>query len=74
MAVLEVILFFYVLFSLCALFVENLPRIVAGILLLPVAPFVCFWETRKERPFVAWLLVVLWVMLLGVILLVCAIR
>jgi hypothetical protein len=70
MVVLEVILFFYLLYWL----VRSLPRIIVVILLLPIAPFVCFWETRKEHPFVAWLLVVLLAMLLGVILLVCAIR
>ncbi len=66
MAVLEVILFFYVLFSLCALFVENLPRIVAVILLLPVAPFLCGWEIRRERPFMAWTIIVLWGLLYAV--------
>ena len=74
MAVLEVILFFYVLYWLCVLFIENLPRIVAFILLLPIAPFVCFWETRKEHPFVACVLVVLWALLLAVFLLICSIR
>ena len=63
MAVLEVILFFYVLYWLCVLFIENLPRIVAFILLLPIAPFLCGWEIRRERPFVAWTIIVLWALL-----------
>lgn len=63
MVVLEVILFFYVLYWLCVLFIENLPRIVAFILLLPIAPFLCAWEIRRERPFVAWTIIVLWALL-----------
>ncbi len=70
MAVLEVILLVYLLYWLF----RSLPRIVAFILLLPVAPFVCFWETRKEHPFVACVLVVLWALLLAVFLLICSIR
>lgn len=66
---LEVILCFYVLVSLCWLLVENIPRIVAFILLLPVAPFVCAWEIRKERPFVAWTIIVLWMLFFAIMLL-----
>ena len=74
MVVLEVILFFYVLYWLCVLFIENLPRIVAFILLLPVAPFLCGWEIRRERPFMAWTIIVLWGLLYAVFLLICSIR
>lgn len=66
---LEVILCFYVLVSLCWLLFENIPRIVAFILLLPVAPFVCAWEIRKERPFVAWTIIVLWMLFFAIMLL-----
>ena len=59
MVVFEVMLLVYVLYWLF----RSLPRIVAVILMLPIAPFMCAWETRKERPFVAWTIIVLWVML-----------
>ena len=65
MVVIEMILLVYVLYWLF----RSLPRIVEVILLLPVAPFVCAWEIRKERPFVAWTIVVLQLLLYAVLLL-----
>ena len=62
MVVVEMILLVYVLYWLF----RSLPRIVLVILLLPVAPFMCAWEIRKERPFVAWTIIVLWMMLYAV--------
>lgn len=59
MVVIEMILLVYVLYWLF----RSLPRTVAVILMLPVAPFMCAWEIRKERPFVTWTIIVLWVML-----------
>ena len=59
MVILEVILLIYLLFCLCGLFIKAIPVI----LLLPVAPFLCAWEIRKERPFVAWTIIVLWALL-----------
>lgn len=59
MVVLEVILFFYVLFSLCGLSIRSIP----AVLVFPVAPFLCAWEIRRERPFVAWTIIVLWALL-----------
>lgn len=63
MVVIEMILLVYVLYWLF----RSLPRIVAVILLWPVAPFMCAWETRKERPFVAWTIIVFWVMLYAIV-------
>lgn len=59
MVVIEVIFLVYVLYWL----VRSIPRIVSIILLLPVAPFMCAWEIRKERPLVAWTIIVLWVIM-----------
>ena len=62
MVVIEVILLVYVLYWLF----RSLPRIASVILLLPVAPFMCAWEIRKERPFAAWTIIVLWAMLYAI--------
>ncbi len=59
MVVLEVILLVYLLFSLCGLSIRSIP----AVLVFPVAPFLCAWEIRRERPFVAWTIIVLWALL-----------
>lgn len=65
MVILEVILVFYLLLCLARFFVKAIP--VA--LVFPVMPFLCAWEIRKERPFVAWTIVVLWSLLYAVLIL-----
>ena len=65
MGILWVILIFYLLFCLARFLVKAIP--VA--LVFPVMPFLCAWEIRKERPFVAWTIVVLWSLLYAVLLL-----
>lgn len=59
MAVLEAILFFYLLFCLVGMFVKAIPVI----LLLPVAPFLCAAEIKAKQPFTAWLIIALYALL-----------
>ena len=65
MVILEVILLVYVLYWLARFLVKAIP--VA--LVFPVMPFLCAWEIRKERPFVAWTIVVLQLLLYAILLL-----
>lgn len=65
----------YVLYRICYHHGDHmLIRTLLAILLFPVMPLLLAWNLRRERPFIAWLLVVLWVMWLAVILLMCFIR
>lgn len=48
---------------------QFLVKAIPVALVFPVMPFLCAWEIRKERPFVAWTIVVLQLLLYAILLL-----